>query len=47
MKKFLLIGAGVGFLQLINCEVFSALVLLALAAYGFVKFFPIFMEGTK
>ena len=47
MKKFLWIAGGFTVLQLINSEVLSMLVLVALAWWGLAKFFPEMMEGTK
>ena len=48
MKKYLIYaGGGAGVLQLINNEVFSWIVITAVAVVLFVKVFPIFLEGTK
>ena len=48
MKKYLIyLGGGAGVLQLINNEVLSWIVITAAFVVLLVKFFPIFMEGTK
>ena len=47
MKKIILIGGGLGALQLINNEVLSWIVLAVAAAVVLAKLFPSLMEGTK
>ena len=47
MKKLLICGGCYALLQIVNSEILSGLVLLALAIYGLAKFFPYMVEGTK
>ena len=47
MKKIYSLLGGFAAVRIVNDEIFTALVILAALVVVIVKYFPIFMEGTK